>query len=135
MGARLKRAAVREKRLQRRFSRAVFLISLLWPKVAANVGMGVRKALFPPEKADRQPCAKRGQAQHHAGRQQNASCTVSQKGVLHHRNSLRQREEADDFLHDGRHDLDRQRRAGKDQHGEIEDVEYEGHCQGYTNLC
>ncbi len=40
--------------------------------------------------------------------------------VLHHRKPLRQRENADDLLHRLWHNLNRQRCAGKDQHGEIE---------------
>lgn len=77
--------------------------------------------LFPAEKADCEPDAEYGQAKHHADRQQDVPRVDSQKGFLHQGNALRQREEADDFLHCARHDLDGECRAGKDQHREIED--------------
>ena len=40
----------------------------------------------------------------------------TQKCIFHHRKALRQWEEADDLLHCRWHNLNRQRRAGKDQH-------------------
>ena len=52
-------------------------------------------------------------------RQQDASRADTQKCIFHHRKSLRQRENADDLLHRLWHNLNRQRCAGKDQHGEI----------------
>ena len=53
--------------------------------------------LFPAEKADGKSGAKRREAGHHAHRQQDASRVDAEKGVLHHGNALRQREEADDL--------------------------------------
>ena len=81
----------------------------------------MRKALFPTEEADGKDRAECGNSSHYTNRQQDVSHVDTQKCIFHHRKPLRQREEADELLHHGRHDLDGQRRAGKDQHGKIED--------------
>lgn len=78
-------------------------------------------ALFPAEEAEGEEGAEGGQGEHDADRGQDAARTDAEERVFHHRDALRQREGADDRLHGLRHDLEGEGRAGKEEHGEIED--------------
>ena len=99
----------------------------LWPLRSAQIKIVPASAVFDPsqrtsfptEEANSKDRAECGNSKHGSNLQQDAPCADAQECILHHRKSLCQRENADDFLHRLWHDLDRQRCAGKDQHGEI----------------
>ena len=78
-------------------------------------------SLFPAEEAEGEEGAEGGQGEHAADRGQDAARTDAEERVFHHRDALRQRKDADDRLHSLRHDLEGEGRAGKEEHGEIED--------------
>ena len=77
--------------------------------------------LFPAEEAEGEEGAEGGQGEHDADRGQDAARTDAEERVFHHRDAPRQRKDADDRLHSLRHDLEGEGRAGKEEHGEIED--------------
>ena len=97
------------------------------PDLCTHLGSGVMdklnacEVLFPAEETDGKPRAEYGQTKHHKDRQQDIFHLTSDKRIFHHCDTLCQRKYADNFLHHGRHDLNRNRRTGKDQHRKIED--------------
>lgn len=75
---------------------------------------------FPAEEADGKDRAEYCNSKHDTDWQQDAARVDPEKCIFHHRKALCQREEADDLLHCRWHDLNGQRCAGENQHGEIE---------------
>lgn len=72
-------------------------------------------ALFPAEEAEGEEGAEGGQGEHDADRGQDAARTDAEKRMLHHRDALRQRKDADDQQADGKRREHGQRPASKER--------------------